>query len=1479
MMLKIDRGSDRLMAWTDKKNGFLQLSNVTVDARETGYWRGDKKYLSDFFISTSCDEADLYRTNADYTEVRPDGLTAVFPGKRERVSLSVSLLLHEQAFYISRTGGSSVGILFAEGVSCGDRTSWTRVETEGMTCWYCTSGVAIASSNAFSLDTASDNRVCLCRADAVAYGTVNDGTVSADAAADANACWYLSFAETAERARDIALSLVSTRAIESHRAKIDGFLSHCTVESGDARFDDAVRWAQFSAWMLSVDDDGKGIWGGLPWFRENWSRDSFLSLCGALLVSGCFAEARAIIVAAARAQNLDRSSADYGRLPNRWKGGNNRIYNTADGTLWFIRSVWEYVQYSGDVKILDEVGGTIDVALESDRTLRCDEHGFLRHDDAETWMDARTSDGTSYSPRGESACEIQSLWYSALLIGTAFARMAGDDALAQEREGLAFRVRIAFHRAFWSDERNSLADCVSFGDGLEAIPDFRVRPNQLLSISVPSVLADGVSDFLEPSRQQAVVDNATRELASPAGLFTLCPDDPLFHPLHENPEFHHKDAAYHNGTIWLWMTGAYVSSCARVCRTATLGPTASALLANEAAMILDTRCAGALDGIAQAELDADGNPVFTGVWSQARSESEFSRNVWQDITGFKPRLAENRLEIKPHLPAGVSRWCAEAAFGANWTLSIDLERDRLTGKIACTLVWKGVDAAVCPPPLLVANGVPIFPSVPLELTFDCANGATNGAVNGAMNGPSPFSAQYRVRSFAERDLRPDWCVPIHEKDALERLVTCAKSAASCAAKCGMRSLDAGHTLESYFDSDRFKRKYLTSRALGALYENDKTVFRVWAPTARSVCLILYPDGDASSPSVVLPMEGGSALAGTEGVWELTMSGDLHGAYYRYRLRVHGIVRECADPYARACGVNGVRSMVVDFSRTNPGGWKTLSSPKSQSANDAIVYETHVADITSSPFWNGDPRTRRTYSGASTRGTSYKHVESGFDHIRSLGITHVQLLPVFDFSSVDESRINDPSYSKGLAGVTGGIFNWGYDPFLWTSPEGSYSSDAHNGVVRIIELKAMLREFLSAGIGVIMDVVYNHVPCANNHPFGICVPGYYFRCESFSGAGDDTASERAMFERFMVDSLSWWLSEYKLSGFRFDLMGLHDVETMNAVASSLRRIKSDVILYGEGWDMYRGGKMVAASMLEARKLEGFGFFNDAFRFGVKGPVFSPVSTGFIHDGSHREALKFGLVGAVFHTQVHNRLVEGSANRNPWTDRTASSVNFAEIHDNLTLYDKLVLAEPLRDDAWYVRLQRMAIALVLFAQGMPVLHAGMEFMRTKEIPADLLEKWPDLGDLSRTPDGKRAFSHNSYNLTDRINALDWNRCANQQELVGYVRALIAVRREHPVFRLRTEREVGDSLIFIDVPAPLLAWTIDGRASGDIWRSVCIVVNPGAAPVAMALPFCPNGGEWKLVTDGTTFMPVPMPASEPSSESLTIIAPKALYLYAEF
>ena len=344
----------------------------------------------------------------------------------------------------------------------------------------------------------------------------------------------------------------------------------------------------------------------------------------------------------------------------------------------------------------------------------------------------------------------------------------------------------------------------------------------------------------------------------------------------------------------------------------------------------------------------------------------------------------------------------------------------------------------------------------------------------------------------------------------------------------------------------------------------------------------------------------------------------------------------------------------------------------------------------------------------------------------------------------------------------------------------------------------------------------------------------------------------MFRKYMVDTLSFWLKEYKLAGFRFDLMGLHDAETMNAIRHTLVKIKNDVLLYGEGWDMYRAGKMISASQLNSSKMPEIGLFNDAVRCGIKGPVFDDKEKGFIQNGSRREAVKFGIVGATEHPQIDYSKIEGTANPNPWSLKTWVSVNYSEIHDNMTCYDKIFLADQDKSEDYRRQLQKMAISLVLLSEGYPILHAGMEFLRTKEIPSEILEQNPVIYDVAVSDDKKHSFCRNSYNVCDRVNALDWKRAYDERETVQYVRNLIALRKAHPAFRLSTQQQCSDVLSFLNnkkegLPEKVLAWELNGLRCGDTWKSILIVANPEETEVSMNL----KEGDWITVTDGQKFI----------------------------
>lgn len=1455
MNIRILPNSQRRMAWTDRKDGYLELL-FTEENVKNGYYRGNRKLLSSFAANGHS------WSQAKYVDVYPEGFRANF----SKFTLDVSLIIDEQALFVA--SAENVGLLGigSEKLSYlvqseddeqksepAEKAKWNLSHVDGCIVLSCERGVAIAADFDFYYSENDDN-IQLYVADKSSI-TISDKPFESKG-------WYIAFEDDEKSSIEKAVRLVKENAEAIHCKKVKDFLDKVKIDSGSKDFDKAVAWARFSGWLLATKDHDtnyRGIWAGLPWFRDNWGRDTFIAISGILLASGCFDEAKDVLLGFAGFQDLKEGSETYGRIPNRYRNENDVIYNTVDGTLWFVRALWEYVQYSGDEEILSQLVNTVEIGLDADMK-RTDHHGFLTHGDADTWMDARIRGEEPWSARGDRANDIQALWFTALRIGAFIMNKFGKTEKANEYAAMAEKVRVSFTEYFWSKTYNAMADCLPPGGYGEWVKDMRVRPNQLFVLTVPSVLPVGkINEFISPEIYSKVLENVNRELINPFGLYSLSPEDPIFHPKHEYPEFYHKDAAYHNGTIWEWNTGAYISASASN-SAFNLAENATSILKNYAKMILDWGCAGSISENIHAEPDSNGNPILSGTFSQAWSVSEFVRNIFQDVVGFVPRLAEGKICINPKLPANCKNWKATIPFGKNWELNVSIEA--VNSVYECEVLWNTNNCENVPE--LLINELELVPNKVCKLSISQDVEVKSKKSFDIFEVPKKWITQ----GFEKHNLRNEWLGSIHGEDYLEKLILSKRMLSQTS---GTQNAGA---LEWYFDSDDFKKKYLTDLDLGALYSKRKTTFRVWAPTARNVELVLFEDGTNSAEKSVIQMKRRQDKAGL-GVWEVSVSGDLHGTYYQYRVHVHGIIGDSADPYAKACGVNGNRSMVVDMARTNPVDWEKVHLPVVKSPSDVIAYEAHIADVTSSPTWNGSDAVRRTYEGVVEPGTSYEGVPTGFDHICSMGVTHVQLLPIFDFRTVDETRLNDDSYAQQ---TKFGLFNWGYDPQNYGVPEGSYCSDPYNGEVRIRELKNLVKGFANKGIGVIQDVVFNHVKDGTYQALGMTVPGYFFRVDGYSGAGEDTASEREMFRKYMVDMLSFWLKEYKLCGFRFDLMGLHDVITMNEIRKELKKIKNDVLIYGEGWDMYRAGKMVAASMCNSKDMPGVGLFNDAIRCGIKGPVFDDFAPGFIHDGSKRETIKFGIVGATEHAQVDNTKVELTACPTAWSDNPWISVNYTEIHDNITLHDKLELVEPGKDNSYYEQMQKMAISLFMLAEGMPILHAGMEFMRTKEVPADILANDQPLYDLAWLPDNSKAFMRNSYNICDRINCLDWERCAKEQNVVQYVKDLIQLRKNHKAFRLSTSKEVQEVVRFMDndaakLPEKLFAWELDGTKCGDSWNKIVIIANP----TDEAVPFVvPKTGKYHLITDGIEFCKddkiVP-------NETSVMVKPKTVVVVAEF
>ena len=554
--------------------------------------------------------------------------------------------------------------------------------------------------------------------------------------------------------------------------------------------------------------------------------------------------------------------------------------------------------------------------------------------------------------------------------------------------------------------------------------------------------------------------------------------------------------------------------------------------------------------------------------------------------------------------------------------------------------------------------------------------------------------------------------------------------------------------------------------LGAVYTKKYTAFRLWAPTADAVTLCLYREGDGDCLSDTLPMK-----RDVQGTWTIRVDGDLRYVYYTYRLERSGKTVELQDPYSVAVGVNGQRSMVLDLKETDPENFKEDHGPVFSNRTDLVICEISVLDSTADG--SSGVKYPGKYLGLAEKGTKNKEGEAtGLDYLKSLGITHVQIMPMYDFASIDEAAPKKREY------------NWGYDPLNYNVPEGSFSTDPFHGEVRIREMKEMIAAFHREGIGVIMDVVYNHTydldSCLQK-----CEPDYYYRMNgtrysNASACGNEIASEQPMMRKYIVESVCYWAREYHVDGFRFDLMGVLDIDTMNEISRRLKEINPYIILYGEGWT---GGTSTMpefrrAMKRNARMLDGIGMFSDDIRDMVRGHVFYNKDCGYVSgkDGM-KVAVRYCAAGGVWHPQVDYAAYTYAAG-GTWTDTPEKVINYVSCHDNLTLWDKLQISRPDCDAGERLAMNRLAAAMVFTAQGVPFFLSGEEFARTK-------------------PAGKNGeVSENSYNLPYETNVLryDWND--EQKELQQYYRGLIAFRKAHKGLRMTDAEEIRQNILFMEM-----------------------------------------------------------------------------------
>ncbi len=604
--------------------------------------------------------------------------------------------------------------------------------------------------------------------------------------------------------------------------------------------------------------------------------------------------------------------------------------------------------------------------------------------------------------------------------------------------------------------------------------------------------------------------------------------------------------------------------------------------------------------------------------------------------------------------------------------------------------------------------------------------------------------------------------------------------------------------------------------LGASYSKKATTFKVWSPNAASVRVNIFEHGSDNEGDAGSIMSRAMSLDKTTGVWSVTINGDLLNKYYTYSVTHGKTTKETADVYAKACGVNGQRSMVVDLSTTNPEGWKNDKHVLVQNQTDASVWEISVADFSSSESSGVSEANRGKYLAFTEEGTTVNGVQGAsstcVDYLKKLGVKYVQIMPFYDFGSVDESKNIMDQY------------NWGYDPVNYNCPEGSYSTNPKKGEVRIKECKQMIQALHNAGIGVIMDVVYNHTYTSDSW-LQRTVPNYYYRMNNDgtfsngSGCSNDTASEHLMFRKYMIDSVTYWASEYHIDGFRFDLMGLHDVTTMNSIRTALDHLYEDgsgsqILMYGEAWDMATNcdeGTVLASQKNLKQLSDRIGAFDDTIRDAIKGST-GGTDGAFVQEGSRRANLKTGIAGQ-------------SDTTTGWANVPSQCVTYASCHDNLSLYDKLVGSVYGADGKYrkryedLVAMNKLSAAIVITSQGIPFSLGGEEFCRSKD------------GD------------ENSYASSRKENMLDWENVDLYSDVIEYYRGLYKIRDAFAAFSDSTAATANSLTYLSDVPKGVMGYTINNTESGK-WSQMCVIFNGSDSAQNVTAK-----GDWVVLADNKT------------------------------
>jgi pullulanase, type I len=584
------------------------------------------------------------------------------------------------------------------------------------------------------------------------------------------------------------------------------------------------------------------------------------------------------------------------------------------------------------------------------------------------------------------------------------------------------------------------------------------------------------------------------------------------------------------------------------------------------------------------------------------------------------------------------------------------------------------------------------------------------------------------------------------------------------------------------------------------YSPIETKFTLWAPTAEEVRVLLYDSGNEGSAYQTLSLE-----MGEDGIWNTSIKEDLKGKFYTFNVKVNGKwLGDTPGIMAKAVGVNGKRAAVIDLRSTDPEGWANDVRPLLKDYADIIVYEMHHRDFSLDSV--SGIRNKGKFLALTELGTTTSQGEkTGIDHLKELGVTHVHILPSYDYASVDESKPDKAQY------------NWGYDPQNYNVPDGSYSTDPYKPDVRIKEFKQMVQALHKAGIRVVLDVVYNHTFNTEESNFERTVPGYFYRQTkdgkpaNGSGCGNETASDRAMMRKYMVESVLYWINEYHIDGFRFDLMGIHDIETMNEIRAAVDKIDPSIFIYGEGWaaSAPQLDQEELAMKANIYKMPRIAAFSDEMRDGLRGGWDDDRKGAFlIGQPGHEMSIKFGLVGAVKHPQVINDSVNYS--KEPWALQPTLMISYVSCHDDMCLADRLKATMPDATDEERASLHKLAETFVFTSQGVPFIFAGDEMMRDKK------------------------GIHNSYNSPDSINTIDWRNKTMHHDVFDYVRELITLRKNHPAFRMGDADKVRQYMEFLPVEGSnLVAFILKDNANGDSWKNIIVAFNSRKEPAKLSIP----------------------------------------------